>query len=254
MSERARTISIWDPGIVRQADGRLLPEARSPDPVQEPGDVHRRGRQPPHDDHLHPGTGRRRRASRCSPARSPSGSGSPCSSPTSPRRWPKAAARRRPTRCARRGPRRVANRLDAGRPHRDGAGREPPQGRRGDGARRRVHSGRRRDHRRRRVGRRIGDHRRVGAGHPRIGRRSLGGHRRHARHLGLDQGARHLRPRPHLPRSHDRARRGRRAAEDAERDRAEHPAGGADAGVPAGRRDAAAVRATTPARRSRFRC
>ena len=30
-------------------------------------------------------------------ARSPPGSGSPCCSPTSPRRWPKAAARRRPT-------------------------------------------------------------------------------------------------------------------------------------------------------------
>ena len=33
------------------------------------------------------------------PARSPPGSGSPCCSPISPRRWPKAAARRRPTRC-----------------------------------------------------------------------------------------------------------------------------------------------------------
>ena len=53
---------------------------------------------------------------------------------------------------------------------------------------RRVHPGRRRDHRRRRVGRRVGDHRRVGAGHPRVGRRPLGGHRRHARAVGLDQG------------------------------------------------------------------
>ena len=47
--------------------------------------------------------------------------------------------------------------------------------------RRRVHSRRRRDHRGRRVGRRVGDHRRIGAGHPRVGRRPFGRHRRHAR-------------------------------------------------------------------------
>ena len=39
-----------------------------------------------------------------SPAWSPPSSGSPCSSPTSPRRWPRAAARRRPPRCARPAP------------------------------------------------------------------------------------------------------------------------------------------------------
>ena len=38
-----------------------------------------------------------------------SGSGSPCSSPTSPRRWPRAAARRRPTRCAGRKTETLAN-------------------------------------------------------------------------------------------------------------------------------------------------
>ena len=53
-----------------------------------------------------------------------------------------------------------------------------------------VHSGRRRDHRGRRLGRRVGDHRRIGAGHPRVRRRSLRGDRRHARALGLDQGPR----------------------------------------------------------------
>ena len=37
---------------------------------------------------------------RRSSSRSRSGSGSRCCSPTSPRRWPRAAARRRPTRCA----------------------------------------------------------------------------------------------------------------------------------------------------------
>ncbi len=36
------------------------------------------------------------------------------------------------------------------------------------------------------VGRRVGDHGRVGAGHPRVRRRPLGGHRRHARAVGLD--------------------------------------------------------------------
>ncbi|MCK7474963.1 MAG: hypothetical protein MZV49_18780 [Rhodopseudomonas palustris] len=37
-----------------------------------------------------------------------------------------------------------------------------------------------------------------------------------------------------VPRPHDRAGRGRQAAEDAERDRAQHPAGGADHHLPAG--------------------
>ena len=50
---------------------------------------------------------------------------------------------------------------------------------------RRVHPGRRRNHRRRRVGGRIGDHRRIRAGDPRSRRRPLGGHRRHARAVGL---------------------------------------------------------------------
>ncbi len=90
--------------------------------------------------------------------------------------------------------------------------------------------------------RRVGDHRRERAGHPRIRRRSQRRHRRHARAVGLDQGAHHVQPRRDLPRSHDRARRRRPAAEDAERDRAEHPDRGPDAHLPAGGRDAAAVR------------
>ena len=45
-----------------------------------------------------------------------------------------------------------------------------------------------------------------------------------------------------LPRPHDRARRRRQPAEDPERDRAQHPAGGPDDHLPAGRRHAAAVR------------
>ena len=135
----------------------------------------------------------------------------------------------------------VANRLTAGGQDRDGAGGVAAHGRRRAGQGRRVHPVRRRDRRGRRVGGRIGDHRRVGAGHPRGRRRSLGGHRRHARAVGLDQGQGHGRSRPDVPRSHDRARRRRRAAEDAERDRAQHPAGRADDRVPDGGRHAAAV-------------
>ena len=45
-----------------------------------------------------------------------------------------------------------------------------------------------------------------------------------------------------VPRPHDRARRGRRAAQDAERDRAQHPARGADDHLPRRRRHAQAVR------------
>ena len=48
----------------------------------------------------------RRAAASASSCRSRSGCGPRCCSPTSPRRWPRGAARRRPTRCARRAPRR----------------------------------------------------------------------------------------------------------------------------------------------------
>ena len=106
--------------------------------------------------------------------------GSPCCSPTSPRRWPRGAARRRPTRCARPAPRRSRDRRRADGIDRGGARHRSSTsatlcvvvGRRGDPGRRR----RRRGHRHRR---RVGDHRRVGAGDPRVRRRPLGGHRRH---------------------------------------------------------------------------
>ena len=51
--------------------------------------------------------------------------------------------------------------------------------------------GRRRGDRRRRLGRRVGDHRRIRAGDPRVGRRLLLGHRRHARAVRLAGRARH---------------------------------------------------------------
>ena len=89
---------------------------------------------------------------------------------------------------------------------------------------RRLDPERRRGDRRRRLGRRIGDHRRIGAGDPRERRRPLGGHRRHARHVRLAQGADHGGAGLDLSRPHDRARRRRGAAEDTERDRAQYPA------------------------------
>ncbi len=57
-------------------------------------------------------------------------------------------------------------------------------------------------------------------------RRPFGGDRRHASAVGLDQGPHHRSAGLDLHRPHDQAGRGRRAAEDAERDRAQHPARG----------------------------
>ena len=83
------------------------------------------------------------------------------------------------------------------------------------------------------------------------GQRLRHGDRRHARAVGLDH-------RPHqrqsgrgVPRPHDRHGRGREAAEDAERDRADDPAGRDDAGVPARDRHAAAVSRSTASRSRR---
>ena len=70
--------------------------------------------------------------------------------------------------------------------------RHQPQGRRRrPGRSRRHHPVRRRSDRRHRLGQRSGDHRRIGAGHPRIGRRPLRGDRRHAGAVRLDQRAHH---------------------------------------------------------------
>ena len=57
-----------------------------------------------------------------------------------------------------------------------------------------------------------------------VRRRPLGRHRRHPGAVRLDPRARHRGPGLHVPRSHDQAGRGCRAPEDAERDRAQHPA------------------------------
>ena len=119
--------------------------------------------------------------------------------------------------------------------------RHEPQGRRRRAGRgRRHHPLRRRGGRRRGLGQRGGDHRRIGAGHPRIRRRPLRRDRRHAGAVRLDPRAHHRGAGLDLPRPHDRAGRGRRAAEDAERDRAQHPA-----------RSASPSSSCSPRRRSR---
>ena len=78
------------------------------------------------------------------------------------------------------------------------------------------------------LGGRVGHHRRVRPGHPRVGRRPVRGHRRHHRAVRPDRRQDHLQARRDLHRPDDRPGRGGQAAEDAERDRAEHPARLAD--------------------------
>ena len=137
----------------------------------------------------------------------------------------------------RRGPRPRAGRhaaLDAPGDRRPARGRddkqasELDQGRRRGGRGRRADPGRRHRDRGHRLGRRVRDHGRVGAGHPRVRRGPQRGYRRHPGALGPDRRRDHPGARPVLPGPDDRAGRGRRAAQDAERDRPEHPPGRPD--------------------------
>ena len=219
------------PGAGLAGHARRPEEACAAAPVAQPGDV--RGVRRQHPDHRAVRSRRsaaRARRRRASSWRSRSGCGSRCCSPTSPRPWPRAAARRRPKACAR--PSATSSPRSWRRPEQrqrhaltlvaaDG----PAQGRRRPRRGRRLHPRRRRSHRGRRLGRRERHHRRIGAGHPRIGRRLLLGHRRHAGAVRLAGGARHRQPGRSVPRPHDRDGRRRQAPEDAERDRAHHPAG-----------------------------
>ncbi len=61
MSERARSSLDLGSGHRPAGGHRLDPEARPADSDQEPGDVHRRGREPPDDDRVHPGARERQR-------------------------------------------------------------------------------------------------------------------------------------------------------------------------------------------------
>ena len=77
--------------------------------------------------------------------------------------------------------------------------------------------------------------------HPQLGHRRHDARQRPARH------PRHDRPGRDVPRPHDRARRGRQAPADAQRDRPRDPARRPDDRVPDGDGHAAAVRRSTPA-------
>ena len=199
-----------DPAV---CDPRKLPEARPALDDPQPGHVRGRGRRPDHDDRLgDPGVRRRaarrrRRARLVHGRRSRSGSGSRCCSATSPRRSPRAAAR--PRQQALR-----AMRTETIATLRDGGAVPAAELRRGDVVV--VEAGRadpRRRHRDRghRLGRRVGGHRRVGAGDPRGRRRPLGGHGRDQGAVGPDRGRDHAGAGQVVPRPDDRPRRGRRA-------------------------------------------
>ena len=138
--------------------------------------------------------------------------------------------------CARRAPTTTAHRRLEGGATRRGPGRRAAAGRHRRRQRRRGHPRRRRDHRGRRLGRRVRDHGRVRPGDPRGRRRPLGRHRRHEAALRPARDPGHAGAREVVPRPHDRARRGRRAPQDAERDRAQHPARGPDDHLPRRRR------------------
>ena len=134
------------------------------------------------------------------------------------------------------GPPARARRRDRGDPEQPAAGRRRVRRDRGRG-----HPRRRRRRRGDRHRRRVGHHRRVGAGDPRVGWRPLGGDGRDPRALRRDRGAHHGPAGRDLPRPHDRPGRRGRAPEDPQRDRPQHPAGRPHDHLPAGRRHPAAV-------------
>ena len=115
------------------------------------------------------------------------------------------------------------------------------QGRPRAGRAGRPRARRRRSRRRRGLDQRKRGDRRKRAGDPRRRQRLQFGDRRHRRAVGLDHRAHQRQSGRGVPRPDDRHGRGRQAAEDAERDRADDPARRDDARVPARDGDAAAV-------------
>ncbi len=209
-----KSASLLDPAILRAA---ALASLRKLDPRagrEEPGHVRGRGGQRPHHAPLAARPDRRTRPApprAGSPSRSASGSGSRCSSPTSPRRWPRGGARPRPTRCAGCGARSPPASSVNGREEtvpastlRKGdvvvveAGQMIP----GDGE---VIEGIASVDESAITGE-------SAPGHPRVGRRPLRGHRRHQGPLRPDRGPHHRQPGRVVPRPDDRARRGGRRA------------------------------------------
>ncbi len=180
---------LLDPKILWKSTARRVQEAGPAGPGQEPGHVRRRGRRRP--DHLHGdhelvglqlddrGLALADRALRQSGRGRGRGPGQGAGRNVAP---DEAGYRGTP-------PDRLAGGPDADpgrRRARHSAQPRRPRGGRGW----RDHPRRRRRRRGRRVGRRVGDHRRVGSGDPRVGRRSVRGHRRHEGPVRQDRGAR----------------------------------------------------------------
>ena len=190
----------------------------------------------------------RPRAASVSRSRSPPGSGSRSSSRPTPRPWPRHAGVPRPPPCV--GPDRRRRPPPPTRRHARGRRLvRAAQGRRHRRQRAGGHPRRRRRHRGRGLRQRVGHHRGVGTRaqgardrHPQLRDRRHHPGQRPARGVG------HGRSRRDLPGPHDRARRGRQATADAQRDRPGHPPGGPDHRLPDGHRHAAALR---PLRRCR---
>ena len=260
MATDVKARSLFDGPIAATGPGRFVPEAHPAVQVRNPvmfvvfvGSILTRA------------SGSRRWSDRARrPPGSSSGSrcgcGSRCSSRTSPRRSPRGAAR--PRRRPSAGPARTSRRNDSNGPSADAKHAKrlrqlAPEGRRRAGRGRRRHSRGRGSHRGRGVGGRERDHRGERARDPRERGRPQRGHRRDAGPVGLADRPHQRESRRGLPRPHDRHGRGRQAPEDAERDRAQHPAGGFHHHLPAGHRHAAAVfhlqRRPSPARERRSR-
>ncbi len=113
MTDRTRHVSMWDRAIVRQATvdafRSSIRASRSRNPVMfivEVGSLLTTAG-------LRPGARQRHGPRRCSPDRSPSGSGSRCSSPTSPRRWPKGRGKAQADTLRKTRTETMAHRLDA---------------------------------------------------------------------------------------------------------------------------------------------
>ncbi len=158
---------------------------------------------------------------------------------------------RQPRRGARGGPRQGPGRLPSCDAHRDGrpaarrrreARVRAGQGRRGGGRGGRADPRRRHRDRGHRVRGRVRDHRRVRPGRARVRRRpqrGTGGTRVLSDRIVVEITQE---PGQELPRPDDRARGGRRAAQDPERDRARHPPRGPHDRVPGGGGQPAPVR------------
>ena len=180
----------------RRAALRQRPQARSAPHGAQPGDVRRRGRQRARDDPAHHGP------RSASPSENVFAGLDRCVALVhralrelrrGGRRGTRQGAGRR--RCARRAPRR--SRIGCAPDGVARGGRRARSSTLGDEvvvSAGRGHPGRRRGDRGHRERRRVGDHRRVRAGDPRVRRRPLGGHRRHPRPVRPDRRADHRQP------------------------------------------------------------